>query len=288
MRVGTINLTAESLKPKELVTLDELALSNMWETAALVELLKRKGMHTNTGLRGGERPGVPASARGRTTDTVRQARHLAPTRMRRANSTTRLMGCAVVLSGTLGVSTITEGHTAATPHDDDFPRTADVVGVGLSKPGPRCKNERVNLPAVKVSPLQPAQDLGQHAEPGRAERPRLIVTARVRRLGSQLILTGAITLSEDPEDGTTLQGEYEVAVSIAHVLAPGCRYHAVDLRGQLRANEGERTQEWTTYTGMDIIRAAQCGAVPKGTDRGKWGCTIFFRPIKVKAHDGQE
>ncbi len=46
MRVGTINLTAESLKPKDLITLEELALSNMWETSALVELLERKGILT--------------------------------------------------------------------------------------------------------------------------------------------------------------------------------------------------------------------------------------------------
>ncbi len=32
--------------PNELVTLDELALSNMWETSALVELLERKGILT--------------------------------------------------------------------------------------------------------------------------------------------------------------------------------------------------------------------------------------------------
>ncbi len=35
---------AEPLNPKDLVTLDELALSNMWETSALVELLERKGL----------------------------------------------------------------------------------------------------------------------------------------------------------------------------------------------------------------------------------------------------
>ncbi len=34
---------AESLDPKDLVTLEELALSTMWENAALVEVLKRKG-----------------------------------------------------------------------------------------------------------------------------------------------------------------------------------------------------------------------------------------------------
>ncbi len=37
---------AEQLDPKELVTLDELAISNMWETSALVELLERKGILT--------------------------------------------------------------------------------------------------------------------------------------------------------------------------------------------------------------------------------------------------
>ncbi len=46
MRVGTVNLTAEPLRPNDLVTLDELALSNMWETSALVELLERKGILT--------------------------------------------------------------------------------------------------------------------------------------------------------------------------------------------------------------------------------------------------
>ncbi len=37
---------AEKLDPKEIVTLDELAISNMWENAALVELLERKGVLT--------------------------------------------------------------------------------------------------------------------------------------------------------------------------------------------------------------------------------------------------
>ena len=35
---------AESLDPTALVTLDELALSTMWETSALVELLERRGV----------------------------------------------------------------------------------------------------------------------------------------------------------------------------------------------------------------------------------------------------
>ncbi len=37
---------AEQLDPKELVTIEELAISNIWETSALVELLERKGILT--------------------------------------------------------------------------------------------------------------------------------------------------------------------------------------------------------------------------------------------------
>ncbi len=37
---------AEKLDPNDLVTLDELAITNMWENAALVELLERKGILT--------------------------------------------------------------------------------------------------------------------------------------------------------------------------------------------------------------------------------------------------
>ncbi len=36
----------EPLDPNDLVTLEELAISNMWETSALVELLERKGILT--------------------------------------------------------------------------------------------------------------------------------------------------------------------------------------------------------------------------------------------------
>ncbi len=35
---------AEKLDPKEIVTLEELAISTMWETSALVELLQGKGL----------------------------------------------------------------------------------------------------------------------------------------------------------------------------------------------------------------------------------------------------
>ncbi len=37
---------AEKLDPKEVVSIEELALSNMWDTSALVELLERKGILT--------------------------------------------------------------------------------------------------------------------------------------------------------------------------------------------------------------------------------------------------
>ncbi len=37
---------AEKLDPNEFVTLEELALSTMWETSALVEVLERKGILT--------------------------------------------------------------------------------------------------------------------------------------------------------------------------------------------------------------------------------------------------
>ena len=37
---------AEKLDPKEIVTLEELSISNMWGTSALVELLERKGVLT--------------------------------------------------------------------------------------------------------------------------------------------------------------------------------------------------------------------------------------------------
>ena len=37
---------AKQIDPKDLITLEELALSNMWENAALVELLERKGILT--------------------------------------------------------------------------------------------------------------------------------------------------------------------------------------------------------------------------------------------------
>ena len=39
-----VNTLAEKLDPKDLVTLEDLAITNMWETSALVELLERNGI----------------------------------------------------------------------------------------------------------------------------------------------------------------------------------------------------------------------------------------------------
>ncbi len=39
---------AEPLDPKDLVPLDELAISNMWETSALVEVLERGHVESGT------------------------------------------------------------------------------------------------------------------------------------------------------------------------------------------------------------------------------------------------
>ncbi len=40
---------AEPLDPKDLVTLDELAISTMWETSALVVVLERGHVESDTG-----------------------------------------------------------------------------------------------------------------------------------------------------------------------------------------------------------------------------------------------
>ncbi len=40
------SIMAEKLDPKDLVSLEELAISTMWETSTLVELLERKGILT--------------------------------------------------------------------------------------------------------------------------------------------------------------------------------------------------------------------------------------------------
>lgn len=37
---------AESLDPKQIMTIEELAISSMWEMAALLEILERKGICT--------------------------------------------------------------------------------------------------------------------------------------------------------------------------------------------------------------------------------------------------
>jgi len=38
------SVMAQPLAPHDLVTLEELTLSNMWEVAALIEVLERKGI----------------------------------------------------------------------------------------------------------------------------------------------------------------------------------------------------------------------------------------------------
>jgi len=40
---------AEELDPNDIVTLEELAISSMWEMAALVEVLEKKGVLKKTG-----------------------------------------------------------------------------------------------------------------------------------------------------------------------------------------------------------------------------------------------
>ncbi len=54
---------AEPLDPTDLVTLDDLAISNMWETSALVELLERKGILTRHGC-GHESGDLPSNTQG--------------------------------------------------------------------------------------------------------------------------------------------------------------------------------------------------------------------------------
>ena len=41
---------AEKLDPKEIVTLEELSISNMWEKAVLLEVLVKKGALTKQGI----------------------------------------------------------------------------------------------------------------------------------------------------------------------------------------------------------------------------------------------
>ncbi len=40
------SIMAEHLDPTDLLTIEELGISNMWETSALVEVLERKGILT--------------------------------------------------------------------------------------------------------------------------------------------------------------------------------------------------------------------------------------------------
>ncbi len=111
---------------------------------------------------------------------------------------------------------------------------------------------------------------------------RIDITAHVRREQSTLIISGTVTMTEDQEDWTSFRSAYEKVISIAHLQAPGCLYHNVDLRGELRANGGGDNHIWTRYEGTDVIRSVECLSDTRGDDAGKVGCRIFFRPIRLK------
>jgi len=51
---------AEKLDPKEIVTLEDLAISSMWEMAALVEVLEKKGLLTKQDILSVSSDMVPA------------------------------------------------------------------------------------------------------------------------------------------------------------------------------------------------------------------------------------
>ncbi len=57
---------AEKLDPKEIVTLEELSISNMWETAVLVEVLEKKGLLTKQDILGAIRELCRKNPRART------------------------------------------------------------------------------------------------------------------------------------------------------------------------------------------------------------------------------
>jgi len=46
MTIGAIKAMAERIEPKETVTLEELAISNSFEIAALISVMERKGLLT--------------------------------------------------------------------------------------------------------------------------------------------------------------------------------------------------------------------------------------------------
>ncbi len=69
---------AERFDPNDLVTLDELALSTMWETSALVEGLERNSIPCAAGRAGDDPRAAPARVQGHPATATQQLRD--PTR----------------------------------------------------------------------------------------------------------------------------------------------------------------------------------------------------------------
>ena len=194
--------------------------------------------------------------------------------------------CGFSVSGYVGIP---EGHAGVGAW---CPQNAGSIGVEVTKAwlrqvGSACEDRSIQIPMVTVFPLDHLlaprssgistdSDLAGHS-------PEIVVTAHVRRVRVTVIVSGTVTMSEDQEDWTTFRGHYEKVVSIAHLQEPGCRYHELDLSGELHTNGGSGNHEWTTYKGTDIIRAATCLSDTPGDDTGKLGCRILFRPIRLKA-----
>ncbi len=65
---------AERFDPNDLVTLDELALSTMWETSALVEGLERKSIPCAAGRADHDPPAAPAQVQGHPAAATREVR----------------------------------------------------------------------------------------------------------------------------------------------------------------------------------------------------------------------
>ena len=67
-------IMAEPLDPTDLVTLDELALSTMWETSALVEGLERNGIPCAAGRAGHDPRAAPVRTQRHPATATREVR----------------------------------------------------------------------------------------------------------------------------------------------------------------------------------------------------------------------
>ncbi len=212
-------------------------------------------------------------------------------RTRFARSLVLVLGVAVTLSGYVGTPDMQGGFEAELSPPGRL-GGVEVADATLPNVGPVCNDQRVHIPVVKVFPLDHVSDQRPDRLPGDTDmaghNTRIDITANVRREQSILIISGTVTMTEDQEDWSTFRSAYEKVISIAHLRAPGCLYHGVDLRGELRANGGDNNHMWTRYEGTDIIRAAQCLSDTRGDDAGKLGCRIFFRPIRLQALSPEE